>query len=328
MIGLSRILVLSFTVSSVVGGSLGAQPVAGSAPDGEAEVVRQAEEAIRAGRYDLAAERLMAVEEGLSATAEALLGRALALDRRYVAAEPPLESAVERGQKDPQTLFFLGSTLWENGKLGEAEGVFETGLEVSSRHPAFLQQLGRLALWRGRYEAALALLEEALERAPGELDTALDWAQALEGAKRLEPAIEAYRAVVAAAPDHTQAHYGLGRVLVSAGRSEEGRRELELYRRLYEAEQERGLETGRRQAEVARGFALVHAGEAAAAVAHLRGLPESVDTLAALATALAAAGRTEESLSALERAVALAPERGDLRARLSEARLAGAVARE
>ena len=79
------------------------------------------------------------------------------------------------------------------------------------------------------------------------------------------------------------------------------------------------------QSQIDLGYEYLRQGEAVAAISHLGSLPVSVDVLAALASAYQRTGDREAALAALERAVALSPERQDLRARLAESRLAESV---
>ena len=326
--GLVAVLVLGLAGGSPV--VAGGQASAAKAPEaGESETlaaVAVAGELIAKGSYRQAVERLAALPRPFSPPVDALIGRALALDRRYLAAEEPLQRAVDAGWRDLPTLFYLGSTLWENGKLDEAATVFAAALETSEGHPVVLHQLGRLELWRGHWEEAARRLEQALAAAPGNFDAGLDRARALEGTGRTADALEAYRAVVAQAPEHSGARYGLARLLLATGAGEEGRRELETFRRLHQREQEATRAAGRQRAELDRGLALLRNGDVAGAVEHLSALAPTADGLDALSRALDAAGRHEESLRALERAVALAPERRDLRDRLTEGRLARSTA--
>ncbi len=290
--------------------------------DAERQIrLRQAEALIERGLYDEAA-GLLDEAAADDPAAQALRGRALALARRYLAAETPLRGAVEAGERDPVTLFYLGATLWENGRLEEAGAVYGEAIATAGRHPVFVHQLGRLELWRGNYARAAELLSEAVAGAGGSLEMRLDLARALEATGDLAPALAQCRAVVAAAPDHSGARYTLARLLLASGDREAGDRELVEYRRLHEREQAETRASGRAAARVARGLAYLHQGDAAAAVDYLETLPETAETLAALASALSARGEPRAAVAALEKAVRLAPERQDLRHRLAETRLA------
>lgn len=250
-----------------------------------------------------------------------LLGRTLVLDRKYLAAEPPLARAFERGQADPRALLYYGATLWENGRPDSAEPVLRQALVDSGGALPARYQLGRLLLWVGRYDEAAQLLGVCATQAPQAADVQLDLARALDAAGRAEAALEVFRRAVVLAPEHSEIRYGLAMALMRTGDREGSRAELEIYGDLYEREQERTMRAGLEQARVARGREMVRLGRAEEAVEYLHDLPESADSLAALAAALRASGDVEGAVDKLGKAVAMDPERTDLRALLNETQL-------
>lgn len=319
LVAFACLLMPSIVVSSTAGAGEPRETGTGAI----AELLREGTERLQTGD---AAAAVVVLERAVEAAPDspeghALLGRALALDDRYLAAEEALRQAVALGRQDLATWFYLGSTLWENGRLGDAEEAFRTALERGGRAPLLVHQLGRLLLWQGRGAEAVTLLREAAETNPGAPDVLLDLARALESAGDLQAAREAYGRVVELAPEDSHARYGLAAVLGRLDENEAAARERAVYRRLYEEEQERVRQEGLTEARVARGQELVRTGRAREAIAHLRALPVTAASLAVLAEAYQAAGDTTAALHTLERAVALAPEREDLRARLNEARL-------
>lgn len=286
-------------------------------------LLRTGEEWIKSGEY-AQAQRIL--EEAIrlepdSPQSHALVGRARALNRNYLAAEEALTRAVELGVEDLRTLLYLGSTLWENGRIAEAEAIYRRTVERSGRARLPLHQLGRLFLWQGRFEEAMIVLREAAMKtlAP---DLQFDLARALEGSGEAQEALAAYRRITELAPDHSKARYRLALLLTRVGEHEAAERELAVYRRLYEEEQERTRLQGLQQREIDRGYDLLRRGQVKAAIRHLKSLPETEDTLAILARAYSRAGEHGAAVGALERAIALAPHRDDLRRLLVEARLA------
>lgn len=289
--------------------------------------IAAAERALAAGRAEeaVAVYRALSAERPADVRLQANLGRALALADRYGEAAEVLERAVELGAGDVRTLLFWGSALWESGRPEAADPVLARAMAAARGTGAeFLaaQQLGRLRLWAGRPEEAVAPLERAVALRPEAADARLDLARALEGAGRSEEALSAFREAVALAPDSHHARWGLAQTLARAGRREDAAEELAVYRRLYEADQERTRRIRRQEEALQRGWHLIETGRPGEAEAVFRGMEEGVEPLVGLARARAIQGDPKGAVEALERAVALAPDRRDLRRRLQEARLA------
>jgi len=182
-------------------------------------------------------------------------------------------------------------------------------------------QLGRLLLWTSRFEEAADLLERCAVQAPSAADVQLDLARALDGAGRTDRALEAFGRAVELAPEHSEMRYGLAMALMRSGDRQAAQAELEVYSGLYEDEQRQTMQAGLERARIARGRELVRQGRAEEAVAHLSELPESAESLSALAGALRAQGDLQGAADRLAGAVALEPDRADLRALLNEIRL-------
>ncbi len=251
----------------------------------------------------------------------ALLGTARYLDRRYLAAEDPLRRAVELGQRDLSTQYYLTSTLWENGRMEEAEETCLSALESHGSQLPLVHLLGSLYLWQGRYEEARDWLEKATELSPRSVDLWLDLAGALDGAGQVDEAVAAYRRAVDLAPEHYQARYGLARTLEQTGESAAAQRELAVYRRLLDEDQQRTRQEGLERSQIDLGYDYLRQGKTEAAVAHLEGLAMTADRQVALARAYRQAGDAAAAIAALETAVALSPQRQDLRALLAAARV-------
>ena len=241
---LAAVLLLACAALAAEPGTpLTAQPARPADP-AEAPSMVAVERALDQGRL----EEAVALARGLAAkrpddpSALALLGRALALSRRFGEAAEALERAVELGAGDVRTLLFYGSALWESGRPEAADPVLEraaaaaagTGAEFLARH-----QLGRLRLWFGRPAEAIEPLERAAALRPGDAEARLDLARALERAGRVEEAIAAFRRAVELAPESHHARWGLGQAMSRAGRRQEAAAELEIYRSLLAADQER-----------------------------------------------------------------------------------------
>lgn len=303
---------------AVAGSGAGAQQT----PEAAAPLFVKGQQLLERGRYEQA-EEVLAEAVALqpeSAAGHSLLGRAQALNRRWLRAEASLARAYELGLKDLRTLIYYGSALWENEKFEAAEAIYLEAQESNPGSPLPRYQLGRLWLWQGRYEEAVPALRAVAARNPAS-DVFFDLAEALRGQGEVEEAILAYRQVTRLAPDFMKARYGLAQLLQKTGRMEEAQAEFEAYMELYRLDQDMAISQGLEQGEIDRGKDLLRKDEVDKAIEHLKSLPESVEVLQVLAQAYVQAGEPELSIEALERAVVLDPGNSELRRMLSEARL-------
>ncbi|RPH54857.1 tetratricopeptide repeat protein [bacterium] len=257
-----------------------------------------------------------------SAEVHALLGKAYLRDRKAHPAAAHLEKAVEAGVADPNTLLQLGAAWWELKRTADAERMFRRVLDSGAGTLVALQQLGRLLLFEGRAAEALEPLRRAVALVPDDVDLRLDFAAALEGAGREPEALAAYREAVRKAPELPRARYGLARLLLRTGKRDAAARELEVYQRLLADQKERTRREGLARARLDEGWSLFQAGRHREAAELFASLPETVESLSGLAFARSGMGDHRGAAQALERAVALAPEREDLRSVLAEERLA------
>lgn len=276
------------------------------------------------GQHAAAAEVLgEAVAFGVEgAGLHALLGKALLFAQSPQAAIAPLERARALGDASLLTRLYLAAALWESGRPDDAETHYRE--LAGSGNAVAVHQLGRLLLWQGRFADAVPLLERAVAQRPAAADVRFDLAQALAGTDDAGAALAAYRRTVELAPDHYKAHYGLARVLARLGEAEAAREAMATYQRLYAAEQEATRRENLERARLDRGWKAIEDGDYQAAIRHFEGLGATPETLAGIAAAWRRLGEPRRAAEQLERAVALAPEREDLRRLLAEARLAAA----
>ena len=250
------------------------------------------------------------------------LGRAHLSGRRFSAAEASLERALELDDQSLEILFAIAGVRWELGRVEAAAEAYHRAVGVSGGSLEALARLGRFQLWRGEHDEAVSTLAWAAARGNASLELQLDLGAALAAAGQGERAREVLTAVAQRAPENRRARYLLARELQKAGAREEAQRELAAYGRLYERDQVATRDAGLEQAALDRGVELLRRGLVEAALSHLEALPETPAVLVALAEALAAVGDSAGAVAALERAVAAAPERSDLRALLAAARQA------
>ncbi len=250
-----------------------------------------------------------------------LLGKAHTQNRDFEAAEAPLRRSIELGSEDPSVLVYLGAILWESGRMAEAEPVYRQAIEATDRAFMPLSQLGRLLLWQGQFEDAAQLLQEAAQKNPRDVGTLFDLAEALRGSNQAEEAIATYRRVVLLAPKLNKAHYGLAMLLARQGDREGSKAEFEIYNQLILAAEEGNRMAEIEEGEVDRAGLMLRQGQVEAAIAHLESLEETVEVDLAKAQAYRAAGRLDDAVESLQRAVAFDPSRQDVRQMLASIRM-------
>lgn len=250
------------------------------------------------------------------------LGTAMMGDGEFESALTEFEQAVGLGDTQLALRLSLAGALWELGRLRESREQYEVAILEHDRDPIALHQLGTLLLWQGKYFEALEVLGEAAQRAPTPADLLYDLGRALDGSGDLEGALEVSRQVVRLNPDRAQARYQLATLLARSGDREAAKVQMFQYQRLTREARERDYAAGRVGAAVAQAAAMAQRGELAGAVEIYRRLPETVKTLEGLATTLVALGQHAGAAQALEKALALEPERRDLRLSLARARIA------
>ena len=122
-----------------------------------------------------------------------------------------------------------GRIALQDGRYREALEIFDALLasqpENASGHHGRGLALSALADDRGALEA----FEKAVALARTAVAARYDYARSLEALDELEPALDAYRAVLELNPHHRGARYRLGTLLLRAGRAEDAERFLRGY---------------------------------------------------------------------------------------------------
>ncbi|MDX1382157.1 MAG: tetratricopeptide repeat protein [Thermoanaerobaculia bacterium] len=302
-------------------------------------------------------------ELGLVAAAEASWTTALELDRDFAAAhyglghlalgrgEPEaavahLERAVALQPEAARGHHTLGLAYRDLGDADRAAEHLARGgstdyrlgdplTEELGRLPESGEALARLALMAvaaGDTEAAIRMLEQAVERQPESVLARRNLAVALEDAGRPDEAIASYRRLVEIAPDDPAAHLALGRLELAIGQADRAFTHLERAVELAPDWEEAhytlaaALERAGRwpqalaaydevlrldpefgNAAVRRAGALVASGRVSEGLGILRGRvaadPDDAVALRSLAVALRTAGRPEEAIDVFERAL-------------------------
>jgi superkiller protein 3 len=244
---------------------------------------------------------------GLSSL-HARYGRALFDQERVVDAARELERARDTGATDLPTLSLLCQAL---GRAGETEAAVEAFTATLRQYPeaaSVHEDFGRLLLSLGRPEPALVSLQESVRLQPGQASAHLELGRAYEALGKVAEAEQAYRKALSLGPQLAAPHYALGSLLTRHGDREEGKRELALYRTLYDGVARMAQPARARVRELAYGWAELRQGRAEAALARFESFPESAETLIGQASALSRLGRHRDAVRVLERARELEPQ--------------------
>jgi tetratricopeptide (TPR) repeat protein len=213
------------------------------------------------------------------------------------------ERALVLDPRSVDTLYNLGNTCQELGRLERAVACFERALrlrpdsvELHNNLGSALQDLGRLDEAVACYRRALGLLPDAVE--------ALDnLAGALRAQGRLDAAEAEYRRALALRPNRIESHLGLGVVARDRGLPEEA---LARYRRAL------ALAPDHPALHINIGVALVELGRPEEATAHYRralaAQPDQAETHNNLGIALEHQGRYGEALACYAHALSLKPD--------------------
>jgi tetratricopeptide (TPR) repeat protein len=166
-------------------------------------------------------------------------------------------------------------TLHRNGRLDEADQIYDAILAADPHHFDALQLSGVLKHQQGRSVEALRLVAAALEAQPGSADAQMNYGVILAALDRHEEALASFdRLLAMGAGDDSTLHYNRGNVLDNIGR---------------------------------------HAEAVASYDAALTFAPNHTDALYNRGNALRSLGRIEDALASYDEALSLAPDRADIR---------------
>jgi len=248
----------------------------------------------------------------------------------------------------PAQAFETAARLQQDGRLGEAEELYQGLLELDPHHAGALHNLALLRAAQGRLGEAARLLRHAIGRHPEDAASENGLGVVLQAMGRHEEAAAHFERALALDSAFAAAHLGLGTTLLASGRAAEAlaalERALELAPDFAAALDAKGnalqalgrageaLDWHRRALALAPGDASAHNNLANAF--HALGRPAEADAHRAQALALDAAspellinrgktlhrsGRDEEAVAHYRRALALAPEDGEARNDLGNA---------
>jgi len=247
-------------------------------------------------------------------------GMNLASQSRYARAAAEFDAARRDGLDSGEVLFYLGSALWECGRLEESEKYLREAVARDPDKAASRHRLGRLLLFRGKPDLAVAELSRAAQKSPDSAEIALDYGRALEATQKMADAEAAYRKALAIEPGLSVTHYTLGTLLARTGRRDEAQEHIAIYQDYFQKEQRRRFDAASRQAELNLGWTKLDAGRFEEALAQFSRHPDDPEGLRGAAEALSRLGRHAEAVAKLEHAVLLDPDNRALRWELDRER--------
>jgi predicted O-linked N-acetylglucosamine transferase (SPINDLY family) len=114
-----------------------------------------------------------------------------------------------------QALFIQAVTLHQQGRLGEAQALYETLLKSNARHADALHLLGVVAAQAGNHQRAADLIAKAIAINPGNAGYYSNRGTALLALKQYEAAIGCYDQAIRIQPDFADAYGNRGNALQS-----------------------------------------------------------------------------------------------------------------
>jgi predicted O-linked N-acetylglucosamine transferase (SPINDLY family) len=209
---------------------------------------------------------------------------------------------------DQSSQIMLGQAvrLHQEGRLGEAEGLYRQVLAKNPDEADALHLLGILLSQANRAGEAVELLQRAAGLAPQSADVLSNLGIALSQCGRNAEAADRYRAALKLRPDHANAIINLGNLLEKDGKLEEA---IPFLRKAADS-QPRNLEVWEKL-----GDALRRSGrgeEALRVFEHVVKLaPQRAEVQNYMGLTLAALGREDLAIAALEKAIRLKPDYAD-----------------
>jgi tetratricopeptide (TPR) repeat protein len=214
----------------------------------------------------------------------------------------------------PAQAFDAALALHRQGRLAEAEQLYEGVLELDRQHVGSLHNLGLIRLRQERLQEAASLLRRVTDLQPREASAHNSLGAVLRATGEHADAVRHFEQAIALAPDLAAAHGNLGHALLALGRAEAAL-----------AQFDKALALDGRDAASLGGkggalLALQRAEDAARCYEAWLALdPDNAHAHNNLGAALQALGRAAEAMAAYERAVALDPTFADAHVNLAKA---------
>jgi tetratricopeptide (TPR) repeat protein len=203
---------------------------------------------------------------------------------------------------DPMQAFQQAAVLHGQGRLWEAEQLYETALKGDRRHFDANYRLGLIRLQQKRFADAEMLFRRSVKADKKSADARHHLAIALTGIGRLDEAIEHYRKTLSLKSDYAEAHNNLGYALQLTDRHEEAAKHYQKALANNPDYPEARTNLGNALQALKRPEEAIE--QYRQALVLRSNYPEAHNNLA---SALAALDRHEEAVAHCEKALALAP---------------------
>jgi tetratricopeptide (TPR) repeat protein len=135
-------------------------------------------------------------------------------------------------ERSPHCLAMIAESLIQRRQYERAEWCLWQALRLDPAIGRLRARLGAVYAATGRPRRALQMFLRDLRDDPGNIDTLLEYGEALVDLGRLPEAAEKFRRVLELEPANVDAHFRLGEIALEAGRFEQAHLEFELVLKL------------------------------------------------------------------------------------------------
>jgi tetratricopeptide (TPR) repeat protein len=188
-----------------------------------------AQSCLNAKQYDCALEqyRQILTANPDSAQAHMLLGEALDGLKLREQAIAEFQAAEKAAPGEPNVHFGLGYLLWAQRQDADAAAEFQAELKNNPSHAQALTYLADVDIRMSHPEAAVPLLEKAIQIDPGLALAHLDLGILYADADRQNDALRELKVAAKLAPEDVNVHWRLGRLYRAMGKKEEAKAEFD-----------------------------------------------------------------------------------------------------
>ena len=201
--------------------------------------------AIRLNRMDIAEQALKSAAD--LAPGDYLvffhLGALYYMDSRFPSAQPPLEKSVDLNPNYVPSRLFLALTQEELGQEKAAVDNYLRAIELAERFGIPGEQpyhyLGRLLYRQNKLDESLPYLQKAVKANSRSCEALCLLSRVYSSLGRDSDTVDALKQCLAADANFPEAHYLLSRAYARQGRTDEAAKELSLFQKLKQTEQNR-----------------------------------------------------------------------------------------